>query len=90
MDKLTVWFDGSCPLCRREMGLMKRLDRRGAIDFIDVAASPEADCPIGRAELLAGFMRGKMADCCRAPAPSRRCGARSLFCARLDSSPEYR
>ena len=55
MDKLTVWFDGSCPLCRREMGLMKRLDRRGAIDFIDVAASPDADCPIGRTELLARF-----------------------------------
>jgi predicted DCC family thiol-disulfide oxidoreductase YuxK len=34
---------------------MKRLDRRGAIDFIDVASSADADCPIGRAELLARF-----------------------------------
>ncbi len=32
---------------------MKRLDRRSAIDFIDVVASPDADCPMGRAELLA-------------------------------------
>jgi predicted DCC family thiol-disulfide oxidoreductase YuxK len=55
MNKLTVWFDGSCPLCRREIALMKRLDRRGAIDFIDVASSADADCPIGRAELLARF-----------------------------------
>ena len=55
MDRLTIWFDGSCPLCRREMALMKRLDRRGAIDFIDVAASPEANCPMDKAELLARF-----------------------------------
>ena len=32
---------------------MKRLDRRGAIDFIDVGASPDADCPLDQAELLA-------------------------------------
>ncbi|CAA9480727.1 MAG: hypothetical protein AVDCRST_MAG91-3 [uncultured Sphingomonadaceae bacterium] len=55
MDKLTIWFDGSCPLCRREIALMKRLDRRGAIRFIDVAESGDADCPVGRAELLARF-----------------------------------
>jgi len=55
MHKLTIWFDGSCPLCRREIMLMKRLDRRGAIDFIDVAASQDADCPVDRGELLARF-----------------------------------
>ena len=51
---LTVWFDGACPLCAREIALMRRLDRRGAIDFVDVA-SPGADCPIDRADLLARF-----------------------------------
>ena len=55
MHTLTIWFDGSCPLCTREIKLMKRLDRRGAIDFIDVAASGVADCPVDRAELLARF-----------------------------------
>jgi len=55
MAKLTIWFDGSCPLCTREIALMKRLDRRGAIDFIDVAASGVAECPVDRAELLARF-----------------------------------
>lgn len=55
MNKLTIWFDGSCPLCRREIVLMKRLDRRGAIDFIDIAPSESADCPVDRAELLARF-----------------------------------
>lgn len=52
--RLTVWFDGSCPLCRREIALFRRLDRRRRIHFEDVSG-PEAACPIGRAELLARF-----------------------------------
>ncbi|WP_244493695.1 thiol-disulfide oxidoreductase DCC family protein [Aureimonas sp. AU4] len=55
MTELTVWHDGSCPLCRREIALMRRLDRRGAIRFIDAAAEGPADCPLDRAELLARF-----------------------------------
>jgi predicted DCC family thiol-disulfide oxidoreductase YuxK len=55
MSELTVWHDGSCPLCRREIALVRRLDRRGAIRFVDVAAGEPADCPIDRAELLARF-----------------------------------
>lgn len=54
MTKLTVWFDGGCPLCRREIALMRRLDRRGAIVFVDVAEG-DAGCPIDRGELLARF-----------------------------------
>lgn len=54
MEKLTVWFDGGCPLCRREIALMRRLDSRDAIDFVDVAGG-EAGCPIDRGELLARF-----------------------------------
>jgi len=51
---LTVWYDGACPLCLREIALMRRLDRRGAIAFVDVA-NPETSCPLDRAELLARF-----------------------------------
>jgi len=54
MSKLEVWFDGDCPLCRREIALMRRLDRRGAILFIDVATG-EGACPIDRGQLLARF-----------------------------------
>jgi predicted DCC family thiol-disulfide oxidoreductase YuxK len=53
MHAITIWFDGSCPLCRREIMLMKRLDRRGAIDFVDIAAGEAADCPVDPSELLA-------------------------------------
>ena len=54
MAEVLVWYDGGCPLCRREIALMRRLDRRGAIAFADVA-TPGAACPIDRAELLARF-----------------------------------
>lgn len=51
---LTVWYDGACPLCIREIALMRRLDRRNAIAFVNVA--PEnAPCPIDRQLLLARF-----------------------------------
>jgi predicted DCC family thiol-disulfide oxidoreductase YuxK len=53
VSRLTVWHDGGCPLCRREIALMRRLDRRGAIEFVD--ARNGAGCPIDRAELLARF-----------------------------------
>jgi predicted DCC family thiol-disulfide oxidoreductase YuxK len=54
MSRLTVWYDGDCPLCRREIALMRRLDRRGAIEFID-ATDGDASCPIDRRDLLARF-----------------------------------
>jgi predicted DCC family thiol-disulfide oxidoreductase YuxK len=54
MAKVEVWFDGDCPLCRREIALMRRLDRRGAIRFQDVARG-NGVCPIDQAELLARF-----------------------------------
>jgi predicted DCC family thiol-disulfide oxidoreductase YuxK len=54
MAKVTVWFDNNCPLCQREIALMRRLDRRGRIAFLD-ATDPDTHCPIDRAEILARF-----------------------------------
>lgn len=51
---LTVWYDGGCPLCQREIALMRRLDRRQAIHFVDLAA-PDSSCPLDRAAMLARF-----------------------------------
>lgn len=34
---------------------MRRLDRRGAIDFVDIADSADPGCPVDRAKLLARF-----------------------------------
>ncbi|GAA4036313.1 thiol-disulfide oxidoreductase DCC family protein [Parerythrobacter jejuensis] len=54
-QRLLVWFDGECPLCRREISFMRRLDRSSNIHFIDVATAGESACPIDRADLLARF-----------------------------------
>ena len=53
--RVTVWFDGACPLCRREIGLLRRLDTDGAIRFVDVAAGAPESCPVDHADLLARF-----------------------------------
>ena len=52
--QLTVWFDGACPLCLKEIALMRKLDRRQKIAFVDVSAEG-ASCPISRQALLARF-----------------------------------
>ncbi|MEC8861802.1 MAG: DUF393 domain-containing protein [Planctomycetota bacterium] len=42
--RVEVFFDGDCPLCRREIDLLKWMDRRRRIRFTDIAAkgfSPE-------------------------------------------------
>jgi len=51
---VTVWYDGGCPLCVREISLMRRLDRRQRIEFIDVAGDAST-CPLDRATLMARF-----------------------------------
>lgn len=53
-ERLTVWYDGTCPLCLREIALMRRLDRGRRIDFIDLG-DPTAACPIDRRLMLARF-----------------------------------
>jgi predicted DCC family thiol-disulfide oxidoreductase YuxK len=41
---LTVYFDGLCPLCRREIAHYRRLDRAGALRLVDLhAAGPELE-----------------------------------------------
>jgi len=36
--EIEAYFDGACPLCVREMALLRRLDRGGRIRFVDIAA----------------------------------------------------
>ncbi|QZH75645.1 MAG: DUF393 domain-containing protein [Erythrobacter sp.] len=55
MADLTVWYDGACPLCRREIAFLRRLDRRRAIGFVDVSEGQPENCPVSQADLLARF-----------------------------------
>jgi len=53
---LTVWYDGACPLCRREIGIYRGLRPNTPVCFVDIrdAALP---LPPGttRAQLLGRF-----------------------------------
>ena len=53
-QKITVWFDSGCPLCRKEIALMRRLDRAHRINFVD-ATDQATSCPLDRADMLARF-----------------------------------
>ncbi|MFG1215012.1 DUF393 domain-containing protein [Xanthobacter flavus] len=53
MPAVTVWYDSACPLCRREIALMRRLDRDGRISFVDLHS--DTGCPIDRGAMLERF-----------------------------------
>ncbi|MEL7445601.1 MAG: DUF393 domain-containing protein [Pseudomonadota bacterium] len=55
MAKVKVWFDGECPLCLREIALMRRLDTGQNIEFVDASGDGDPSCPIDQAQLLARF-----------------------------------
>jgi predicted DCC family thiol-disulfide oxidoreductase YuxK len=50
---VTVWYDGACPLCIREINLMRRLSPSGAIDFVEIQDARE--CPLDVETLMARF-----------------------------------
>jgi predicted DCC family thiol-disulfide oxidoreductase YuxK len=58
-----VFYDGACPLCRREIEMLKRMDRWGRVRTTDIS-SPAFDPPaIGKtyADLMARI-HGRLAD----------------------------
>jgi len=50
---VTVWYDSDCPMCIREINLMRRLDKRDAIDFVSIQG--ETGCPLSTDELMKRF-----------------------------------
>ena len=37
--KLTIFFDGGCPLCKREADFMQSRNQKGFLEFIDINSS---------------------------------------------------
>ena len=54
--RTTVYFDGACPLCRREISLLQKMDRKERLLFRDIS-SPQAAafCPLPQERMLAQF-----------------------------------
>jgi predicted DCC family thiol-disulfide oxidoreductase YuxK len=45
-----VFHDGACPLCAREVAVLRRLNRRGRILFTDIADPAFAPSSVGRTQ----------------------------------------
>ena len=60
---LTVFFDGACPICEREIALMKRLDRRRQLAFCDFSTQDYDAASSGFAtEDLGAVIHARWAD----------------------------
>ena len=61
--EVEVYYDGDCPLCIREINMLRRLDKAGKIVFTDIA-SP--DFPIQRGtigwQVLMDRIHGRLPD----------------------------
>lgn len=42
MPVLTVFYDGFCPLCVREMAQLRQLDKQGALQLVDIQVAQSA------------------------------------------------
>lgn len=60
---IEVFFDGQCPLCRREIAFLQRLDRRHRIRFTDIAAADFDPATVGvSGQALMDRIHGRLPD----------------------------
>lgn len=61
--EFTLYYDGRCPLCTREVRLLRRADRTGRLGLVDIHGLSDAELPagFGRGRLLA-LLHGRAAD----------------------------
>ncbi|HMI91085.1 MAG TPA: DUF393 domain-containing protein [Polyangiales bacterium] len=58
-----VFYDGECPLCTREVSVLRRLDRRSRIRFVDIAAPGFDPAALGVShEALMARIHGRLPD----------------------------
>lgn len=55
---LTLYYDGQCPLCLREIQLFQRRNRQGRLQLLDISTDSTAPLP--------GLTREQMLDCLHA------------------------
>lgn len=60
---IEVFFDGDCPLCLREINLLRRWDRRGKIRFTDISSPDFQAAEVGKTDdVLMAQMHGRLPD----------------------------
>jgi len=60
---IEVYYDGACPMCAREIAMLRRLDRAGRIRFVDIAAPGFDACAVGVSqEALMARIHGRLPD----------------------------
>ncbi len=60
---IEVFFDGGCPLCLREINLLRRWDRRGKIRFTDISSPDFQAAEVGKTDdVLMAQMHGRLPD----------------------------
>jgi predicted DCC family thiol-disulfide oxidoreductase YuxK len=58
-----VFYDGACPMCSREIAMLRRLDGRGRIRFVDIAAPGFDAATLGTTqERLMARIHGRLPD----------------------------
>lgn len=61
--EVEVFYDGACPLCVREIRMLQRLDRRGRIGFVDIAAPGFDSASVGLSfQALMDRIHGRLPD----------------------------
>jgi len=61
--EVEVFYDGGCPLCRREIALLRRWDRHGKIQFTDIDAPEFSAVSLGRTHQdLMARIQGRLPD----------------------------
>ncbi len=61
--EIEVYYDGACPMCAREISMLRRLDRAGRIRFIDIAAPDFDATTVGVSrEALMARIHGRLPD----------------------------
>ncbi len=63
MQRLTMYYDGACPLCQAEIHFLESRNRLGLLEFVDVAAPgfDEATHQLS-CKLALATMQGRLAD----------------------------
>lgn len=61
--EVEVFYDGACPLCMREIAMLRRRDKQGRIRFTDIAAPGFDPTITGLSwEALMGRIHGRLPD----------------------------